>query len=129
MHVVFELCLCVDVAMDFEIVSTEECTPSDLSDTSRQEMYKKLETDLVSQIKMCQANRIYFKSTGDVPSTNKFQQMEEHTKKDLDSLRFAFRLLLLLVAFSSTVLNLTQWVSMNFNISPDENQTFRHIIC
>jgi len=80
-----------DVAMDFEIVSTVECTPSDLNDTSRQEMYKKLETDLVSQIKMCQANRIYFKSTGDVPSTNKFHQMEEHTKKDLDSLRFAFR--------------------------------------
>ena len=91
MYVDFELCLFVDVAMDFEIVSTEECTASELNDTSRQEMYKKLETDLVSQIKMCQANRIYFKSTGDVPSTNKFQQMEEHTKKDLDSLRFAFR--------------------------------------
>ena len=28
---------------------------------------------------------------GDVPSMNKFQQMEEHTKKDLDSLRFAFK--------------------------------------
>ena len=77
--------------MDFEIVSTEECTPNDLSGTSRQEMYVKLEQDLLSQIKMCQANRIYFKSTGDVPSMNKFQQMEEHTKKDLDSLRFAFK--------------------------------------
>ena len=81
----------IDVAMDFEIVSTEECSPGKLQETSRQEMYKKLEADLVSQIKMCQANRLYFKSTGDVPSTNKFQQMEEHTKKDLDSLRFAFR--------------------------------------
>ena len=78
-----------DVAIDFEIVSTEECTPSELSGTGRQrqEMYKKLESDLVSQIKMCQANRVYFKSTGDVASTNKFHQMEEHTKKDLDSLR------------------------------------------
>jgi coiled-coil and C2 domain-containing protein 1 len=84
--------------MDFEIVSTEEChqagqenSSSDLSGTNRQEMYKKLETDLVNQIKMCQANRLYFKSTGDVASANKFHQMEEHTKKDLDSLRFAFR--------------------------------------
>lgn len=84
------VCL-LDVAMDFEIVSTEECSPGQLSGTSRQEMYKKLESDLVGQIKMCQANRIYFKSTGDVASHNKFQQMEEHTKKDLDSLRFAFR--------------------------------------
>ena len=88
-----ECCFPLDVSMDFEIVSTEECQPADplTSGTGRQEMYKKLETDLVSQIKMCQANRIYFKTTGDVPSANKFHQMEEHTKKDLDTLRFAFR--------------------------------------
>lgn len=78
--------------MDFEIVSTEECSSATMSDSSsRTEMYVKLEQDLLSQIKMCQANRVYFKSTGDVPSMNKFQQMEEHTKKDLDSLRFAFK--------------------------------------
>jgi len=82
-----------DVAMDFEIVSTEDCgaVPNDLSGASRTEMYVKLEKDLLEQIKMCQANRIYFKSTGDVPSTNKFHQMEEHTKKDLDSLRNSFK--------------------------------------
>ena len=85
-----------DVAMDFEIVSTEDCTSSGLSSNNldpakRQEMYVKLEQDLLSQIKMCQANRLYFKSTGEVASMNKFQQMEEHTKKDLDSLRFAFK--------------------------------------
>ena len=39
----------------------------------RQEMYVKLEQDLLSQIKMCQANRLYFKSTGEVASMNKFQ--------------------------------------------------------
>ena len=86
-----------DVAMDFEIVSTEDCNSADNSLSSnsnpaqRQEMYVKLEQDLLSQIKMCQANRLYFKSTGEVASMNKFQQMEEHTKKDLDSLRFAFK--------------------------------------
>ena len=63
----FFLVSLLDVAMDFEIVSTEECSPpNDLSGTSRQEMYVKLEQDLLSQIKMCQANRIYFKSTGSV---------------------------------------------------------------
>jgi hypothetical protein len=64
-----------DVAMDFEIISTEECSESELSGSSRQEMYMKLEQDLLLQIKMCQANRIYFKSTGDVASMNKFQQV------------------------------------------------------
>ena len=64
--------------MDFEIVSTEDCgaVPNDLSGASRTEMYVKLEKDLLEQIKMCQANRIYFKSTGDVPSTNKFHQVK-----------------------------------------------------
>ena len=91
------VCL-LDVAMDFEIVSTEDCTggngstlSSSLDPAKRQEMYVKLEQDLLSQIKMCQATRLYFKSTGEVASMNKFQQMEEHTKKDLDSLRFAFK--------------------------------------
>ena len=66
------------MAMDFEIVSTEDCgaVPNDLSGASRTEMYVKLEKDLLEQIKMCQANRIYFKSTGDVPSTNKFHQVK-----------------------------------------------------
>ncbi len=77
--------------MDFEIVSTEECTESELSGSSRSEMYVKLEKDLLSQVKMCTNNRHHFKSVGDVASMNKFQQMEEHTKKDLDSLRFAFK--------------------------------------
>ena len=86
----------IDVAMEFEIVSTEDCQANntiglDDGGRGRQEMYKKLESDLVNQIKMCQANRLYFKTTADVASANKFQQMEEHTKKDLDSLRFAFR--------------------------------------
>ena len=70
--------------MDFEIVSTEDCggADPDANNTSdltshhpkqRQEMYVKLEQDLLSQIKMCQANRLYFKSTGEVASMNKFQ--------------------------------------------------------
>merc|ERR1719300_446190 len=40
---------------------------------------------------MCDANQKHFRITGDVGSANKFQQMAEHTKKDLDALRFAFK--------------------------------------
>ena len=76
-----QYCCLSDVVMDFEIVSTEDCNIG--SDAvsgldshhpkQRQEMYVKLEQDLLSQIKMCQANRLYFKSTGEVASMNKFQ--------------------------------------------------------
>ena len=40
---------------------------------------------------MCMTNREYFKKVGDVASANKFEQMAVHAKKDLDSVRFAFK--------------------------------------
>ena len=43
------------------------------------------------QVKMCMTNRTYFKEVGDVASANKFEQMAVHSKKDLDSIRFAFK--------------------------------------
>ncbi|QQP35080.1 Uncharacterized protein FKW44_023203 [Caligus rogercresseyi] len=55
-------------------------------------MFQKLEEELLAQIKMCESNRAYFKSTGDIPSSNKFMQMEAHTKKDLQALRHAYKL-------------------------------------
>ena len=72
----------------------------------REEMFSKLEGDLISQVclfvlqntktnslqvKMCMTNRTYFKEVGDVASANKFEQMAVHAKKDLDSVRFAFK--------------------------------------
>ena len=93
--------------MGFEIVAKEDCRPEDLN-CDRKEMYMKLERDLIgkfklalkvfqlaqnyfppyaAQVKMCEGNRLYFKSTADIASANKFQQMAEHTKKDLDALR------------------------------------------
>ena len=79
--------------MGFTIVSKEDGMhiSQDLDNKSRQEMYLKLEADIKSQIKMCEANQKHFKVTGDVASANKFQQMSEHTKKDLDALRFAYK--------------------------------------
>ena len=79
--------------MGFTLVSKEDGMhiSQDLDNKSRQEMYLKLEADIKSQIKMCEANQMHFKVTGDVASANKFQQMCEHTKKDLDALRFAYK--------------------------------------
>ena len=73
--------------MAFEIISTEDCEHVG----NRQEMYSKLENELIAQVKMCVANQAHFKSTGDIPSANKFQQMESNAKKDLDALRFSFK--------------------------------------
>ena len=52
----------VKTDMDFEIVSKEECSLTG----DREEMYSKLEQDLIGQVKMCMNNRTYFKEVGDV---------------------------------------------------------------
>jgi coiled-coil and C2 domain-containing protein 1 len=83
-----------NVDMGFELISKEDGThisENVLDSKSRQEMYVKLESDLLAQIKMCETNRKHFQETGEVASANKSQQMSEHTKKDLDALRFAFK--------------------------------------
>jgi len=77
----------VKTNMDFEIVSKEECNITG----DREEMFSKLEQDIISQVKMCMTNRTYFKEVGDVASANKFEQMALHSKKDLDAVRFAFK--------------------------------------
>ena len=73
--------------MDFEIVSKEECQVTG----DREEMYSRLEQDLIGQVKMCMNNRTYFKEVGDVASSNKFEQMALHSKKDLDAVRNSFK--------------------------------------
>ncbi len=75
--------------MGFEIVRREDCEQPSKGD--RQSTFVRLEKELVAQAKMCQRNADHFKATGDVGSANKFQQMLEHTKKDLDALRSAFK--------------------------------------
>jgi len=77
----------VKTNMEFEIISKEDCQVTG----DREEMYSKLEQDLIAQVKMCMSNRTYFKEVGDISSSNKFEQMAVHAKKDLDSVRFAFK--------------------------------------
>lgn len=78
----------VKTNMDFEIVAVEDCGAVT---GDREEMFSKLEQDLIGQVKMCMTNRTYFKEVGDVASANKFEQMALHSKKDLDAIRFAFK--------------------------------------
>ena len=40
---------------------------------------------------MCMTNRTYFKEVGDIASSNKFEQMALHAKKDLDAVRNSFK--------------------------------------
>jgi len=77
-----------DVQEDYEIVSKEDCRPDEQSG-DRLQMYSRLEKDLLEQYKLCKENRAHFKATAEIASANKFQQMMEHTKKDIDTLRYA----------------------------------------
>ena len=77
----------LDVQEDYEIVSKEDCRPEEASG-DRLQMYSKLEKDLLEQYKLCKENRAHFKATAEIGSANKFQQMMEHTKKDIDTLRY-----------------------------------------
>lgn len=79
-NVIKSLLVCFsDVNLGFVIVAKEDCGPEILSSEGgdRQDMYKKLEEGLLGQIKMCETNQNYFKVTGDVPSSNKFQQVRK----------------------------------------------------
>merc|ERR1712061_891061 len=77
----------VKTDMDFEIVKREDCAVVG----DREEMFSKLEKDLIEQVKMCMTNRTYFKEVGDIASSNKFEQMALHSKKDLDAVRNSFK--------------------------------------
>ncbi|XP_037775379.1 coiled-coil and C2 domain-containing protein 1-like isoform X3 [Penaeus monodon] len=76
--------------IDFELVDAEDCVvaPAGVSGDAAV-TYAKLEEDLIAQIKMCAQTREHFKATGDVASSNRFEQLILHTKKDLDAVRAA----------------------------------------
>lgn len=71
----------------FEVVEHEDCLPPG----DRGEMYERLENDLKAQVEMCIKNRDHFAQLGDITNSNKFQQLAEHTKKDLSSIKYAFK--------------------------------------
>ncbi|XP_063849873.1 coiled-coil and C2 domain-containing protein 1-like isoform X3 [Scylla paramamosain] len=77
---------------DFELVSADDCVVAPEGTSGDVALiYTKLEEDLIAQIKMCAETREHFKATGDVASSNRFEQLILHTKKDLDAVRAAFK--------------------------------------
>ncbi|XP_063404578.1 coiled-coil and C2 domain-containing protein 1-like isoform X3 [Mytilus trossulus] len=68
-------------------VSREDCELSG----DRTEVFKKLEQDLIQQIRTCATNQQNFTKIGDVVSSAKFEKMEKGCRKDLESLKNAFR--------------------------------------
>lgn len=40
---------------------------------------------------MCMKNVDYFKKSGDIPMSEKFEKFNQHSRKDLESLRNAFK--------------------------------------
>ncbi|XP_052776019.1 coiled-coil and C2 domain-containing protein 1-like isoform X2 [Mya arenaria] len=71
----------------FVMVSREDCELSG----DRDQVFEKIEQDLIAQIRTCQANNTHFSKLGDVISATKFQKMESGLQKDLEALKNALR--------------------------------------
>ncbi|ELU18816.1 hypothetical protein CAPTEDRAFT_161585 [Capitella teleta] len=57
----------------------------------RDEAYKKLEQDLIQQIRTCTSNADHFTKLGDVTSATRFDKMGQNSRKDLAALKNAFK--------------------------------------
>ncbi|XP_035827871.1 coiled-coil and C2 domain-containing protein 1-like isoform X2 [Aplysia californica] len=71
----------------FVVVSVEDCQPTG----DREEVYKSLQQDLVRQIRVCVTNAQHYQKLGDIPAAAKFQKLEQNNRRDLESLKSAFR--------------------------------------
>ncbi|KAK3706678.1 hypothetical protein RRG08_009313 [Elysia crispata] len=76
-----------DAEDKFVVVSAEDCQPTG----DREEVFKNLQTDLVRQIRLCVANAQHYQKLGDVPAAAKFQKLEQNCRRDLESLKSAYR--------------------------------------
>lgn len=63
----------------------EDQEPGD--DAERDEMFRKVERELNTQIEMCKKNQEHFLALGDVNTSEKFEKYARDTSKDLDRLR------------------------------------------
>ncbi|OWF41938.1 Coiled-coil and C2 domain-containing protein 1-like [Mizuhopecten yessoensis] len=76
-----------DDERSFVMVNADECEVKG----DRNEIFKKLEQDLINQIRMSASNHQHFTKLGDVLNAAKFQKMEQGCRKDLEALKNAFR--------------------------------------
>ncbi|XP_023220187.1 coiled-coil and C2 domain-containing protein 1-like [Centruroides sculpturatus] len=68
---------------DYVIVEKSECVAIGEGEDS-EDLYSRLETDLVNQIEICQRNKDHFLKLGDVSSASKFEKLAHGSRKDLD---------------------------------------------
>ncbi|GFN95176.1 coiled-coil and c2 domain-containing protein 1-like protein [Plakobranchus ocellatus] len=76
-----------DAEDKFVVVSAEDCQPTG----DREEVFKNLQADLVRQIRLCVSNAQHYQKLGDVPAASKFQKLEQNCRRDLESLKSAYR--------------------------------------
>lgn len=62
----------------------------DVPEGDREETYKKLEQQLIDQIRMCDTNHEHFLKLGDINMSNKLEEWAKCARKDLAALKNAF---------------------------------------
>jgi len=70
----------------FEVISSEECTLAPVVGKDSG-LLVQLETDLLTQLKVCTTNKEHYKQMGDIANANRFDQLALFTRKDLDVVR------------------------------------------
>ena len=59
---------------------------------SHDEIYERLETDLLNQARICLETRDHLRATGDVAGANRFEHLAVDCKRDLETVRAFKRL-------------------------------------
>lgn len=62
----------------------------DKPEGEREEVYKKLEQQLIDQIRMCETNHEHFMKLGDINMSNKLEEWSKFARRDLEALRNAY---------------------------------------
>ncbi|XP_074661953.1 coiled-coil and C2 domain-containing protein 1-like [Tubulanus polymorphus] len=75
----------------FEFVEVSDVSEEFIPDSNRDETYKRLEQELIIQMKQCGNNYEHYTQIGDVINARKFEKMAQNSRKDLDVLKNAYR--------------------------------------
>lgn len=79
----------------FDIVSAEDCGPSDdgaaAITADDEDVLSRLHNQLTSQLKLCLANRDHNKAMGHIAEANRFEHIAVSVKQDLDVVAVAKR--------------------------------------
>lgn len=82
------------VLVDSHMVEKSDSTQGNAiscTDTEREELFRKVEKELIDQIEMCNRNKEFFLKMGDINSTKKFEKFSNESRKDLNMLVVRWR--------------------------------------